>query len=66
MIRWWDYVAVFFYADFMQAWLFLGFTATTWYMPLIAGLVVGFLWHIWRDFYCRWRLNYEERQDERF
>lgn len=66
MIRWWDYVVVFFYADFMKAWLFLGFTATTWYMPLIAGLIVGFLWTFWRDFYCQWRLCYEERQNERF
>lgn len=60
MIRWWDYIVVFFYADFMMAWLFVGFTATTWYMPLIAGGIVGFLWRSWCDFYCQWRLHYEE------
>lgn len=62
MIRWWDYVIVFFYADFMTAWLFLGFTATTWYVILISGLSVGFLWRSWCDFYCQWRLRAESQR----
>lgn len=59
MIRWYDYVVVFFYADFMMAWLFLGFTATEWYMPLVSGFIVGFLWRSWNDFYCKFRLHQE-------
>jgi len=62
MIRWWDYIIVLFYADIMTGFLLMGFAATTWYMPFIAGGVVAFLWNSWTDFYCQWRLHYEERQ----
>lgn len=59
MIRWYDYIAVFVYASFITTLLFLGFVATEWYMPLIAGAVVGYSWRSWNDFYCQWRLDQE-------
>ena len=62
MIRWYDYIVAFLYADFMMAWFFLGFTATTWYMPLVAGTIVGFLWNSWDSFYCQWRLRQEMKK----
>ena len=62
MIRWWDYIVVFLYADLMEGFLLLGFTATTWYTPLIAGGMVAFLWNSWHSFYCQFRLYYEEKQ----
>lgn len=63
MIRWWDYVVGFLYADLMAGFLLMGFTATTWYMPLVAGGIVAFLWRSWCDFYCEWRLYHEEKQN---
>jgi len=62
MIRWWDYIVVFLYADIMAGFLLMGFTATIWYVPIIAGGIVAFLWRSWNDFYCQWRLHYEESQ----
>ena len=62
MTRWWDYIAVYFYADLIRYFLFVGFTATTWYTPLIAGIVVAFLYNSWTNFYCQWRLYYEEKK----
>ena len=63
MIRWYDYIVVFFYADFMTGFLLMGFAATTWYTPIIAGLIVGCLWTSWTDFYCQWRLSQETKND---
>lgn len=63
MIRWWDYIVVFLYADVMAGFLFMGFAVTVWYVPIIAGLIVAFLWRSWNNFYCEWRLYHEEKQD---
>lgn len=62
MIRWWDYIIILFYADMMTWFLLVGIFATTWYTPLIVGVIVGLLWRGWCDFYCQWRLDYEESQ----
>jgi len=62
MIRWWDYIVVFFYADAMAGFFLFGFSSIEWYVPLIAGGLVAFLWHSWNNFYCQWRLRYEESQ----
>ena len=62
MIRWWDYIVVFLYADIMAGFLLTGFTATEWYVPLVSGAVVAVLWNNWHGFYCQWRLHYEESQ----
>lgn len=64
MIRWYDYIAAFIFADFIATWLFIGFMSTTWYMPLIAGAISGYLWSSWEDLYCRWRLRQEIKNGE--
>jgi hypothetical protein len=59
MIRWYDYALAVLAADFMVGFLLWGFTATTWWEPMVAGLLAGFIWQAWSKDYCAFRLRQE-------
>ena len=59
MIRWYDYVLALIAADFMTHFLFKGFSATTWWEPIVYGLCAGMIWDAWKPNYCNYRLRQE-------
>jgi hypothetical protein len=58
-IRWYDYVLALVAADFMTDFLFRGFFATTWWEPMLYGLLAGIIWQAWKNDYCKFRLLQE-------
>ena len=61
MIRWYDWVAAIVAADLITTLLFIGFTATVWWQPIVFGAAAGFGIRLWEDLYCSFRLNQEQR-----
>ena len=59
MIRWYDYVLAILAADFILSFMLWGFTATTWWEPMLHGLAAGMVWQAWSKDYCAFRLNME-------
>lgn len=60
-IRWYDYVLALLAADFILGFMLWGFTATTWWEPMLAGLLAGMIWQAWSKDYCKFRLLQEFR-----
>jgi hypothetical protein len=46
-------------ADFIIAFLSWGINATTWWEPMLGGLLAGMIWHAWKNDYCAFRLRQE-------
>lgn len=59
MIRWYDYALALLAADFMLGFAQWGINATTWWEPMLAGLLVGMIWQGWSKDYCAFRLRQE-------
>jgi hypothetical protein len=59
MIRWYDYVLAILAADFILGFLLWGINATTWWEPMVAGLLAGMVWQVWKNEYCAYRLRQE-------
>ena len=59
MIRWYDYVLAILAADFMVGFMLWGFAATTWWEPMLYGLLAGMIWQAWKNDYCAFRLRQE-------
>ena len=59
MIRWYDYVLAILAADFMISFMLWGFAATTWWEPMLYGLLAGMIWQAWSKDYCAFRLRQE-------
>lgn len=59
MIRWYDYVLAMIVADAILSFMLLGFAATTWWGPMLAGLAAGVLWQAWDSAYCSYRAKQE-------
>ena len=59
MIRWYDYTLALLAADFMTGFLLKGFSATTWWEPMLYGLLAGMIWNAWKTDYCAFRLRQE-------
>ena len=59
MIRWYDWVVALIAADFMTGFLFKGFSALTWWEPIVYGILLGGIWNLWKDHYCKYRLIQE-------
>ena len=58
-IRWYDYVLAIIAADFILGFMLWGFSATTWWEPMLAGLLAGMIWQAWSKDYCKWRVVVE-------
>lgn len=58
-IRWYDYAFALLAADMMITFLIAGFNSTTWWEPFLYGGIAGFLWRVWDDVYCDFRLKQE-------
>jgi hypothetical protein len=43
----------------MADFLFRGFFATTWWEPMLYGLLAGMIWQAWKKDYCAFRLRQE-------
>ena len=65
MIRWYDYIVAILAADFILTFMLAGFTSTTWWGPMLNGVLAGLVWQIWKNDYCNFRLRQEKRR-ERF
>jgi hypothetical protein len=65
MIRWYDYVLAVIAADFILGFMLWGFMSTTWWEPMVAGLLAGMIWQAWSKDYCAYRLR-QEIKNERF
>ena len=59
MIRWYDYVLAILAADFMVSFMLYGIGATTWWQPMLYGLLAGMIWQSWNKDYCTFRLKQE-------
>jgi hypothetical protein len=62
MLRWYDWVAAVIAADIAQTFLFVGFTALTWWEPLLFGLLAGMVIKVWEEQYCYFRLKQERNR----
>ena len=59
MIRWYDYALAIVAADFMLSVMLWGFTATTWWEPMLYGLAAGMVYQAWKYDYCAFRVRQE-------
>lgn len=59
MIRWYDYVLAVLAADFMISFMLSGFSATTWWEPILHGLAAAMVWQAWDIDYCNFRKKQE-------
>jgi hypothetical protein len=59
MIRWYDYALAILAADFMVGLMLWGVNATTWWEPMVAGLLASMIWQAWSKDYCAFRLRQE-------
>lgn len=59
MIRWYDWILAIVAADFMVVFFIRGASATTWWEPLLYGLLVGMIWNAWKTNYCSFRWQQE-------
>ena len=59
MIRWYDYVLAILAADFILSFMLWGFTAITWWEPMLGGLLASMVWQVWKNDYCDFRLKQE-------
>jgi hypothetical protein len=63
MIRWYDYIVAIIAADFILGLVLWGLNATTWWEPIVAGLLAGMIWQLWKNEYCKFRLKQENNKD---
>jgi hypothetical protein len=63
MIRWYDYVAAILMADFIFAWAMTAAFSEVFWMQILAAMAVTFLYDIWANVYCRFRLKMEMKND---
>jgi hypothetical protein len=61
MIRWYDYIVAILAADFILGMIMWILNSTLWWEPMIAGLIVGFVWQAWSKDYCQFRLRQEKQ-----
>lgn len=59
MIRWYDFIAAFVFADFLLANAKIALFAPTMGSKLIGGFVVWSIYTVWCNIYCMWRLKQE-------
>lgn len=62
MVRWYDYFAAFLVADFMWANIQVAFFAGIWWVSILGGMGVYFVWSLWNDTYIPFRKRQEENK----
>ena len=63
MIRWYDYLAATLVADLILSNAMLAVFSEVFWMQIIAAIAVTFLYDLWTNVYCRFRLNMEMKND---
>lgn len=64
MIRWYDYIAAYIFADFLLGFFLASlFATTTFGGSLFYGVMVFVVYDLWCDGYCKWRLKKEGEND---
>jgi hypothetical protein len=63
MIRWYDYLAATLVADLILSNAMLAVFSEVFWMQIIAAVAVTFLYDLWTNVYCRFRLNMEMKND---
>jgi hypothetical protein len=64
MIRWYDYVAAILMADFIFAWAMIAAFGEVFWLQILAAIAVTFLYDLWTNVYCRFRLKMEMKDGE--
>ena len=59
MIRWYDWLLAISLADLIQSFLFAGFSSVVWWEPILYGGAAGYMFRLWVDIYCQFRLKFE-------
>lgn len=62
MIRWYDWFAAFLAADFLIANAKVALFAEVWYVSIIGGCAIYFVWYLWNDTYIPFRKRQEQKQ----
>jgi hypothetical protein len=60
MLRWYDCILAVLAADFIVGFMLSGFAATTWWEPMLYGLLAGMVWQAWNTDYCNFRKKQEK------
>ena len=56
-MKWYDYVIAVVVADFILANIILLLTGPTFFVEFLATLAITFLYNLWVDVYCKFRLE---------
>jgi hypothetical protein len=64
MIRWYDYLAAILVADFILTNAMIAAFAEAFWMQILAAIAVTFLYDLWTNVYCKFRLNMEMKDRE--
>jgi hypothetical protein len=64
MIRWYDYLAAILVADFILTNATIAVFAEAFWMQILAAIAVTFLYDLWTNVYCKFRLNAEMKDRE--
>jgi len=60
MIRWYDYLVAFLAADFMWANIQVSLFSGVWWVSILGGMGVYFVWSLWNDTYIPFRVRQED------
>jgi len=63
MIRWYDYLAATLVANLILSNAMLAVFSEVFWMQFLAAIAVTFLYDLWTNVYCRFRLNMEMKND---
>jgi hypothetical protein len=61
VVRWYDYLAAVLVADFILANAMIAVLGEVFWMQVLAAIAVSFLYDLWTNVYCAFRLNQEKR-----
>jgi len=65
MIRWYDYVAAFVFADFLLGFFLASLTASGFWGTFFFGFMIFVAYDLWCDVYCKIRLKMEMKNDNK-
>lgn len=63
MIRWYDWLAAFIVADFLFANFMIAMFGDNIWLQIVGAISVVFLWDLWGDVYCKFRLRMETKNE---